>query len=99
MLNAGDKEQFELILREHGKTIKTQKLFDPFHHTTIKMKAGFKNAWKVLWYGIDYAVMINGTREADEVIFTGDYTPQAAMQKAEPKEEEFTQTTTYEDQE
>lgn len=67
-----EKPQFQLNVTESGKLLSRQPLHDPFHNTTIKVK-GWRAAWAVLTKGIDYVIQIGGTREAQEVVFNGDY--------------------------
>lgn len=80
-----EKPQYGLKIRENGKLIKEEDLFDPLANITIKFKKGFKNAWKVLWKGLEYNINIDGTQEACSVIFKGDYARFKETSKPEVK--------------
>lgn len=74
-MNIHEKEQFKIIIKEDGKIINEKPIFDPLHNTTLEVPKGFKSAWHVLRKGLKFSVMVSSTREADRVIFTGDYSP------------------------
>ncbi len=74
-MNIHEKEQFRVIITEGGKVISDRPIFDPIHSTTIKIPRGLRNAWIMLFRGIDLGVRIDATHEATKVIFNGDYSP------------------------
>lgn len=70
-----NKGQYTIHQFVNGKSTYMQKLDDPFHHTTTKIRLSPIAAIKAMFGGLVIVTALRGSSEAHRVVFTGDYTP------------------------